>query len=244
MKKRWLGLFGLILAALLIAGFTRTYNTPTRKDRIHSGEYNKHIANLSSDLNGLVTEHNTNGTTLGTATTDITALETLLTYGYIDLDLGSWRELDATGDVAATANGAGFLSSDTTPVYEAITNFTKLAPQINWTSSNNDPLMRQMMLPYDFSDSTDVTVEFRVSSDGTTDAVGFTIAYYFNEGDVTGDVTTDTNSTTSFTTITATIPAADVTTDSENLTLTITPFAHTTDKLYLSGARLKYERDL
>jgi hypothetical protein len=229
--KRFIALLvaiGVMVVTIGIsANFTKTYVVPTRRDYIKNDR--QEIAELSYDFDALIAHYN--------------ALRTSVTYGTIDLPLTGWREVDATGDVGdATADG-GILRSDTTPFLEAITGVTKKAQQVNWVASNNDPIMYQFSLPYDFKTSSDVIVDLRVASDGTTDAVAFHVYYFIDEDDATGDATGDTQTSTSYGSIEYTIPASDITIDTTGMTLILVPLAHTTDKVYLSRARLKYIRN-
>lgn len=258
MKKRLSYLLFGTLSVILIFGilfslgaYTRVYNTPIRKDRIHSGVYNQHIANLSEDLGGLITEHNTVSTDLDTAETNITSLQTSLatfkTYGYVNISLYDFREVDASGDVGdATADG-GILRSDTTPVLKSHTSGgTYKASTIQWAASNSDAIATQKPLPVDLDTANDLTLQCRFGNDGNTDQTSPTVSFFVNEYiagvDATTDSFNDTTADTIYSSYDFTLDAANLDATSDSVTVIITPGAHTTNALYLSSCRLTYTR--
>ncbi|MFH2098180.1 MAG: hypothetical protein ABIJ95_01625, partial [Pseudomonadota bacterium] len=84
----------------------------------------------------------------------------------------------------------------------------------------------------------------RIVSGGTTNAVGFTVDSWFNEGDTKVTDTSGTNQTATWAEKTATIAAADVPAGAQTMTVSLTPVAHTTDTLALSAAWLEYKTAL
>jgi hypothetical protein len=160
---------------------------------------------------------------------------------FIPIPLLSLREttnFDA-GNIAA--NG-GILASDSTPVLDAINAATDGCQRILWASSNNDQVTFQTALPPDFNTGANLVLHARIVSGGTTNAVGFTVDSFFNEGDTKVVDTTGTNQTTTATEVTATIALADVPSGAQTLTCGLTPVAHTTDTLALMALWLEYTR--
>ncbi len=180
-----------------------------------------------------------------TATTVEGALQELArhirtTQGFIDFPLNTWREA-SNFDVGAIAANGGILASDTTPILSAINDATDGCQRIQWAASNNDQIINQFMIPYDLDTSYDMQLNVRIASGGTTDAVGFTVDTFFSEGDTKVTDTTATNQTTSYANKAATIAAADVA-GRTNVTIGLTPVAHTTDTMNCTAIFLKYQR--
>lgn len=163
------------------------------------------------------------------------------TQNFIPVPLGILREATTFNVGNASANG-GVLASDTTPILSAINGGTDGCQVLAWAASNNDQVVFQVPLPPDLDDTADIVLHCRIASEGTTDAVGFTVESFFNEGDSKVSDTTSTNQTTSFAEKIATIAAADVPSGAQTLTIGLTPVAHTTDKMYLSALWLEYTR--
>ena len=165
------------------------------------------------------------------------------TQAFIPIPLTSLRETSTMNVGNAAANG-GVLASDTTPILSAVNGATDGCQRLQWASSNNDQVMFQIPLPPDLDADADVVLHARIASGGTTNAVGFTLASYFNEGDTAVADTTGTNQTATYTEVTATIAAADVPTGAQTLTVGLTPVAHTTDTLNLTALWIEYKRKL
>ena len=233
MKKFIALLIGLIviLASIVLAdSFTKTYNVPTRKDRVKNDR--EAIARLSTDFDALIAHYN--------------LLRTSTTYGYVPIPLSSWREVDTSGDVGdATADG-GVLRSDTTPIYKShTTGGTYKAQTIQWAASNSDPIAVSIPIPGDLDTDASIDLLMDIGNDGTTDSQEPVISFYWNSYGTAIDVTTDALDTTTDTIFSAynvTLGASDVTTDARSLTIIITPGAHTTNALYLSRTQLRYTR--
>lgn len=162
---------------------------------------------------------------------------------FIPIPLMTLRETTAmdVGDI--TANG-GLLASDTTPVLSAINDGTDGCQRLTWASSNNDQVVFQIPLPPDLDDTADLVLHARIASGGTTNAVGFTLSSFFNEGDTAVADTTGTNQTATYAEVTATIAAADVPAGAQTLTVGLTPVAHTSDTLNLTALWLEYKKKL
>jgi len=156
--------------------------------------------------------------------------------GSIPLSLHQFREVDANGDVAASAGNGGVLASDTTPILRGNAAETT---EISWTAGNSDPISTQITLPKDFDGSGDVTIDFFLYS-GTTDAANLVVETGWDGGALVSDTLVDTASATAHTT-TATIAAADIPNTATCLTLIITPPTHATDAIGLLGVRINYK---
>jgi hypothetical protein len=170
----------------------------------------------------------------------------LSSQAYVPIPITSWRETTNfdVGDVipgGGTETG-GVLAADTTPVLSAINDATDGCQRLLWAGSNNDQIMCSLALPPDLDTSADVTLHFRIVSGGTTDAVGFTVDTFFNEGDTKVTDTSGTNQTTTYAEVVATIGAADVPAGAQAMTIGLTPVAHTTDTLAMTACWIEYTR--
>jgi len=175
----------------------------------------------------------------------VTALETdaLTAQGFIPVPLTALREATAFDVGAITANG-GVLASDTTPILSAINDATDGCQRVTWAASNNDQVIFQFPLPPDYDDTADIKLYTRIASGGTTNAVGFSVASYFDEADTAVADTSATNQTTTYANALTTIAAADVPAGASTLTVGLTPVAHTTDTLNLTAVWILYKRKL
>ncbi len=187
---------------------------------------------------------------LTTAATVMAALDELYrnaisAQGFINIPLTSLRECDASLAVGAVAAACGVLGSDTTPILsEAVASPLDGCQMVSWVASNNDPVLFQTALPPDLDDTADIVIHMRIKSEGTTDAVGFTSAAYFNEGDTVVSDTGQTNQTATWAEKTLTIGNADVPSGAQTLTVMLTPAAHTTDIMYMSALWIEYTTKL
>ena len=159
---------------------------------------------------------------------------------FIPISLMSFREA-VNFDVLNIAANGGILASDTTPVLDAINVATDGAQRLLWASSNNDQVIVQISLPPDVNKAKDIVLHLRIVSGGTTDAVGFTLDSFFNEGDTKVIDTSGTNQTVTYAEVVATIAAADIPAGAQTLTIGLTPVAHTNDSMALGAAWLEYE---
>lgn len=161
--------------------------------------------------------------------------------GFIPIPLHSLRET-TNFDVSNIAANGGILASDTTPIMDAINVATDGCQRILWASSNNDQVVFQAPLPPYIDTTADLVIHMRIVSGGTTDAVGFTFASFFNEADTSVADTSGTNQTTTYAEVVATIAAADIPSGAQTLTCGLTPVAHTTDTLAMSSIWIEYTR--
>lgn len=159
----------------------------------------------------------------------------------VNLPLHGWREAVAFDVLDASGNG-GVLASDTTPVLSAINDATDGCQRLLWVASNNDQIVQSVRLPSDVDETLPIYVFARVASGGTTDAVGFTVAAFFNEGDTAISEATTTNQTTGYQEVIASIDPADIV--DGMLHLGLTPVAHTSDTMACTGIWLRYTRKL
>jgi hypothetical protein len=160
--------------------------------------------------------------------------------GFVPIKLTDLREVGtmAVGNIAAAC---GVLGSDTTPLLKPINGATDGCQNVEWVETGVDPVMFQVALPPDLDDDADLVIHHRIKSAGTTDAVGFTVDSWFNEGDTKVTDTSETNQTATWAEKITTIAAADVPAGAQTLTVSLTPVAHTTDHLYLSALWLEYK---
>jgi hypothetical protein len=163
--------------------------------------------------------------------------------GFIPVPLTALREVATMAVGNAAANG-GVLASDTTPILQPINGATDGCQEIVWAASNNDVVAFSIPLPPDLDDTADLVLHTRIVSGGTTDAVGFSVDSWFNEGCTKITDTSQTNQTATWAEKTTTIAAADVPAGAQTMTIGLTPVAHTTNTLALSAVWLEYKRKL
>ncbi len=166
---------------------------------------------------------------------------TVVTPGFIPVPLMSLKETTNL-DVSNIAANGGVLASDTTPILEAIDAATDGCQRINWVGGNADQVTFQAALPPDFDYSNDLVLHSRIASAGTTDAVGFTLASYFNEADTAVADTSETNQTATYAEKICTIAAADIPSGAQTLTCGLTPVAHATNAMYLTALWFEYTK--
>lgn len=162
---------------------------------------------------------------------------------FIPIPLHAVRET-TTFDVANIAANGGILASDTTPVLDAINAGTNGCQRVLWVASGVDQITFQTPLPPDLDVTADVVIHFRIVSGGTTDAVGFTVESFFNEGDSKVTDTSTTNQTATWAEKIATIAATDVSSGDQTLTVGLTPVTHNTDTMALSAIWIEYKSSL
>jgi hypothetical protein len=157
--------------------------------------------------------------------------------GSVPINLHSFREVNATGDVSNIAGNGGILASDTTPVLDADANNSH---EITWATGNADPIGTSFALPADFDDTLDAVLELDVSS-GAADAATMDVRTSWNGGAEVTDSASDaaTKSATPHA-IKATIATADIPAGSKRVTIRLTPPAHATNTITLYSARLNY----
>lgn len=147
------------------------------------------------------------------------------------------REATA-GDVGAiTANG-GLLASDSTPALSGTG--STVSQQALWVASNVDQILWDTPLPEDFDGRDDVIFEAWVASGGTSDLASFSVVTSWDGGANVTDTATDPAASTTWHKITATIAAADIPDNAANLSIAITPAAHSTDTVAIRGVKLLY----
>jgi len=187
---------------------------------------------------GLQTDETIVEAVLGEIYTDLLSAQS-----FIGIPLNTFREASAF-DVGAIAANGGVLASDSTPILEAINAATDGCQRISWVNSNNDQIVTSIPLPPDIDTDAGLVLHVRIASNSTTDAVGFTVDTFFNEGDSKVTDTSTTNQTATYAEKLATIATADVPSGAQTVTIGLTPVAHTTDYMYLTAAWLEYTRKL
>ena len=160
---------------------------------------------------------------------------------FLGIPLNAFREASAF-DVGAVAANGGVLASDTTPILEAINGGTDGCQRIAWAATNVDQIVTSIPLPPDLDVTADLVLHTRIASAGTTNAVGFTVETFFNEGDTKVSDTSETNQTATYAEKITTIAAADVPAGAQTITIGLTPVAHGTDAMYLTAVWLEYTR--
>lgn len=165
--------------------------------------------------------------------------------GYIPIPLSAWREVSATGDVGdITANG-GVLASDTTPVFDAVA--TSNEQEILWATGNTDPIGVSIVLPRDFDDTADATLDLVVSS-GTTNAATIVCASAWSAGAAGTEVSDSTSDTGTKSatphTLSITIDKGDIPAGARRVTIRLTPPSHSTDTISLYATGIAYKRKL
>lgn len=189
-------------------------------------------------------------TTTGSATLQDLYTNATTAQGFIPIRLTDLREV-ATGAVGNTAAGGGVLSSNTTPTFTPLNGATDATQIVTWASSNNDVLMVTFPIPPDISYAvgSSVGISCVIKSGGTSNAVGFTVDYYFDGVGSAITATSGTNQTTTFATKTAYLDSTGLT-DTRNgaphntVTILLTPVAHTTDTLVLKSLKFVYPKAL
>lgn len=159
----------------------------------------------------------------------------------IPINVYSFREVSAGGDVGNVAANGGILASDTTPIMRGD---ASSSAEISWATGDVDAIGTSFSLPPDLDDTANVSLELEVAS-GSTDAATMGVATSWNGGSEVTD-SADDSGTKSATphTITATIAAADVPASAKRLTIRLTPPTHGSDAISLYSARLLYKRKL
>jgi len=186
------------------------------------------------------------GTFTATATVEAALQElyqnAVTVQGFIPLSLNGLREV-GTGAVGNIAANGGLLASDTTPVLAPINGATDSCQNVVWAAANVDPVMFQTALPPDLA-AADIVLHVRIKSAGTTNAVGFGVDSWFDEGDTKVVDTTTTNQTATWAEKIATIAAADIPAGAQTMTVVLTPVTHGTDIMYLSALWLEYKTSI
>lgn len=163
-------------------------------------------------------------------------------YKVLPLDLGDFREVSGAGAVAATAAGAGVLSSDTTPVFGALA--TTEAWAIIWAAANSDIIQVSKALPEDFDGSEDALLDLEVETDntggGSIEAASFTALTSWNNGAQVSDSVVDSIPATTVHQITARISSLDMPNTPRFMNLQLVPGTHANDPIHLVSARLRY----
>jgi len=175
--------------------------------------------------------------------------------GAVPIPLTSWRET-GTDDTLAVVPGAGLgaggvLGTDSTPALEYVNGDTDSSLRILWAASGAQPIVAQVMIPFDCD--TTQPILFKVSGlmSGATNTPVLSLDTYYRDGG--GSVSAKIEDNTSalsdaVETVTATIAASDFPAVSSGVpvfaTIEVTPGSHTTDTLAIYGTYLQYTKKL
>lgn len=153
----------------------------------------------------------------------------------IGVPIADLRIVDSNTDVGNIAAIGGVTASDTAP---SLIGDTPKSFALHWATLSSVAVAIHVPIPGGVDGQSDVTVELDVLS-GTTDAATFTVQTGWDHAALVSDSASDaaTKSATAHT-ISATVAAADVPDGAKNLTLILTPAAHTTDVIELQGVRV------
>lgn len=163
--------------------------------------------------------------------------------GCVPINLGSFREVDSSGDVGAIAvasGNGGQLASDTTPI---LLGDAAEALCIQWAGGNSDIVAVAVGLPPDLDDTADALLDILVQAAGTTNAPSFSVLSNWDGGTQVTDTAAG-SASASKQTITATIAAADIPASPVALSFQLVPGTHGTDAWTVYGVRLRYKRKL
>jgi len=197
---------------------------------------------LETVESGQVTYDDSNDYT--TAATVNDALDELytsyLTTGHIDIPLSAFRIVDADGDVGNLAAVGGVTASDSVPFLEAVG--TTNAWRLGWATGQVVRIGASVACPADFDGALPATVEFIVSSAGTTNSFNTAVVITnWDGGSDVSDTLADT-ATTAVKVAPATVAASDIPAAPLVVTVSMTPPTHATDILYVYGCRIRYTR--
>ena len=162
--------------------------------------------------------------------------------GFIDLPIGSMREI-TSGSVINAAGHGGNLASDTTPILDTVNGDTDGAWRLEWVADDVDAIGFQVKLPPDFDVNSPLLLKFWAEMSGTTPWDTCTVASdtYFNFGDTKVEDTVAITGGT-LVTWTLTIAAADIPADAVTVSVELTPGAHANDDLYVMAMWLEYTK--
>lgn len=194
------------------------------------------------------------------ATTSATSLNAAITslttqYGFIHIPLTSWREV-VSNDTAAlatagTTGSGGVLATDTTPTLEYVNGDTDSTLRMLWATSNVDPIVTQIMLPSDCDISAGIAFKAVGIMSGSSNAPVLSLDTYFYAGAavVTTKVEDDTTAFgPALSTVTASIATGDIPSTAAGVpvfaTIEVTPGAHATDTLQITGTWIQYTKKL
>jgi len=165
----------------------------------------------------------------------------VLNDGIIMLPLSAAREL-ASNEIPAIAANMGILCKDSTPNLEAANAGTDQQLQLEWAASNSDVICWDVAYPPDLDPASNITFHAMAKSGGATDTPTLTIGAFEGVGDTDFGGATGALSAT-LAEVTRTLAAANVGGPPNNLVVTLTPGAHTTDTVVIQGACwLEYTR--
>lgn len=157
----------------------------------------------------------------------------------IGVPFASMREVGSNNFLNVAGNG-GVFATDTTPILQYTNGDTDSAVRLAWAASNNDPIHFQFLLPEDYAEGSDMTVNFLAAMAGATDTPVLSLDTYFDVGDTKVEDDSAAITGTTVATYAATIAAADIPAGATTVSVEVTPGAHTSDILYLYGVYVAY----
>jgi hypothetical protein len=163
-----------------------------------------------------------------------------LATGFVPLALSQAREI-ATNDIINAAGIGGILSSDSTPALKRVNGATDKKQMIEWVASNNDEIVWDFPYPPDLDDSAAVEVHLLAKMSGATNTPAIAVSYFEGVGDTNAGGNTAALSST-LADVSVTIAAGDVGPAPTSASIGLVPAAHTTDKVQVLAAWIKYTR--
>ena len=157
----------------------------------------------------------------------------------INVPLASLRET-ASDDIINAAGIGGTLSKDSTPNLEFTNADTDSAIRLDWAAANVDPVTFQAIIPEDYDEGSNITLNVLAAMAGATDIPVLDIDSFFDTGDTKVSDATGAVTGVTVATYTATIAAADIPASAKTVSIEITPAAHGTDVLYVYALWLEY----
>lgn len=166
------------------------------------------------------------------------AFSSLLRQRVIPISLADLREIVAN-DIPNTAANGGLLASDTTPILQRTNGATDPKLRVSWAAGNVDPVSFDVPTPQDIQPKADIFVDLWLQMGGATDTP--VVGVDLREG--VGDANFGGNTAA----LSATLRKLSVRGKGSNVfgntpgfTVTITPAAHATDALRLTGVFFRY----
>jgi FlaG/FlaF family flagellin (archaellin) len=170
--------------------------------------------------------------------------------GCIPVPLQALREISSNDIPAYTdtplANQpdgfGGLLCTTTTPALEYVNGDTDSAWRVLWAATGVDPVAFQVPIPPDLDTGEDVTLHLKAAMGGSTDTPKIDIDTFFDDGDTKVEDQSIDLSGTTYTEYTITIAAADIPSGAQTMSCELTPQAHGTDTLAITGLWLEYTK--
>ena len=200
--------------------YTKLFNISFNPAKLHIAKWNNLVAKLAKDLSNLITANNASRVYFHSFSLDEARITT-------NMDVGN----------IAAVGGLG--ASDSDPILEAVNAATKGQQRLNWAANSVVQIMLNVNLPPDFDPTEDLEIHLKgLMSGSTATTTSMVSAVYFDEEDAVADLGAA-DFTDAVSEVIITIAAADIPADSQNLSIGLTPEAHATDALYVTGIWLE-----